>query len=193
MSDTKADTQVSEGETPESHPSPTGTGESQTPDPAAADDSTEDEEETPPVTKEDFDRLRRKADRRERELRKAQEELKELRGKGEQEQEDPEARANQKLIRASARAVLAGVGVTDRTVQGEVMGLINLSDIEVDDAGDPDEDEIADRISRLRKALGAEVKPARRTPARDTADRGASQGSDSDPDKARMRAFLRGR
>ncbi len=157
-------------------------------------DENEGEEETPSA--EAYKKLEAKANRREAKLREAQARIKELEGaKDGDGEEDPETRANQKLIRASARTALAGAGITDRATQADVLELINLSDIEVDDAGDPDEDEISDRIERLRKALGAAPQKAtKRTPAgRSSTDRGGSGGEALTPDQIRMRAFLNAR
>ena len=196
MSDTPKDPSTETGETPEGQE---GTGqpdrghdESGT-DGGDRDGSDENEGEEGAPTAEAYKKLQAKAERRERALRKAQDELaairKEKDGEGE---EDPEVRANQKLIRASAKAVLAGAGVTDRAAQSEVLELINLADIEVDASGDPDEDEISERIERLRKALGAgPAKPAKRTPAgRSATDRGGSSEGSLTPDQKRYRAFL---
>lgn len=194
MSDTKADpTQdqntgdQDETEQPESGPGAPGSdggdrGES---------DESGDGDEAPSA--EAYKKLEAKAKRREDKLREAQARIKELEGSKEGEgEEDPEARANAKLVRASAKAVLAGAGITDRAAQNAVLELINLADIEVDDAGDPDEDEITERIEKLRKALGApQGKPAKRTPAGRTAsDRGGSSEGSLTPDQKRYRAFL---
>jgi hypothetical protein len=169
----------------------TGTGTPPEGDPAEDEDEDAEEETLTPA---EVKKLKAKATRREDALRKTQAELRELKAKAEggKKEEDPEAKANAKLVRAGARTALAGIGVTDRAVQGEVLELINLSDIEVDKHGDPDEDEILERIERLRDALSAKVTaPVRRTPARNTSDRGGSGGK-SDPDSARYQAFLRG-
>jgi len=173
-------------ETPEESDRATGGTDGEGPD---GSDGSEDET---PVSAAEFKKLQAKAARREDKLREAQAKIKELEGKAEGgAEEDPVALANQKLIRASARTALAGAGVTDRSIQADVLELINLSDIEVDSSGDPDEDEIADRIERLRNALGVKTpKEQRRTPARSTADRGANQGPPVDPDSKRYRAFL---
>jgi hypothetical protein len=172
----------------------TGTGTPPEGDPAEDEDEDAEEEET--LTPAEVKKLKAKAARREDALRKSQAELRELKAKAEggKKDEDPEAKANAKLVRAGARTALAGIGVTDRAVQGDVLELINLSDIEVDKNGDPDEDEILERIERLRDALGSKATPpVKRTPARNTSDRGGSNGKGgSDPDSARYQAFLRG-
>jgi hypothetical protein len=160
-------------------------------DGADPDDNDGSEDEDPPST-EAYKKLEAKATRREQKLREAQAKIKELEAKDSDTPEvSAEDRANQKLVRASAKTVLAGAGITDRADQSAVLELINLSDIEVDDSGDPDEDEISDRIERLRKVFGGKVEKGRRTPARQTTDRGGN-GGNSDPDSARYRAFLNG-
>jgi len=188
--------------TPPKDPASTdpGTDPENTPDPGTdpgtggTEDEDEEEEDEAP-TAEAYKKLERTARRREDALRKSQARIKELEAKGEEQpKEDPEAKANSKLVRASARTLLASAGVTDKADQVEVLEILNLTDIEVDAAGDPDEDEISDRIERLRKVFGgkAPATPAtRRTPARQTADRGSGGGTD--PDSARYQAILRQR
>jgi FtsZ-binding cell division protein ZapB len=192
MTDTKPDPTVTdpgaeEKEEQDGNPGGSGAG-SDTPgaDQGGSDDN---EDEDPPST-EAYKKLEAKARRREDALRKAQAELKELKAKDSDTPEvSAEDRANQKLVRASAKTVLAGIGVTDRADQASILEIIRLDDIEVDDSGDPDEDEISDRVERLRKALGVKASKERRTPARQTSDRGGN-GGNSDPDSARYRAFL---
>ena len=183
---TSPDTEDQDGKTPpESGPDAPGTdGEGQ--------DGSDDGEDDDPPSADAYKKLEAKAKRREDALRKAQARVKELEAKDSDTPEvSAEDRANQKLVRASAKTVLAGIGVTDRADQAAVLELINLSDIEVDDAGDPDEDEISDRIERLRKALGGKAPTSRNTPRRQTADRGANQDN-QDATSKRMQAFLRG-
>lgn len=196
MSDTKADPTQGADETTEDQDETTqpesGRGAPGT-DGGDQDESDESEDEDEAPSAEAYKKLKAKAQRREDALRRSQARIKELEAKDGDDKEDPEVVANRKLVRASAKAVLAGAGITDREAQKDVLELINLSDIEVDDAGDPDEDEITERIERLREALGAKAKPAKRTPAgRTTADRGGSRAAAVDPTSARMQAFLRG-
>jgi hypothetical protein len=192
MTDTKADPTVTDPGTGPADDADTGTDDKGTGTDTGTDSDNEgDEEDEDPPSSEAYKKLEEKAKRREEALRKAQRELKELRAKadGTDKDEDPETRANQKLVRASAKTVLAGIGVTDRADQAAVLEIIRLDDIEVDDAGDPDEDEISDRVERLRKALGVKAGKEQRTPRRQTSDRGGNGGG-TDPDSARYRAFL---
>lgn len=197
MTDTKPDTESTEDTKPEDQDAP------ETPEGAEGEPSADDPEE--PGESPEVAKLRRKADRRERELRKAQEELAALRKKVDPDSGEPEPsaeeRANQKLIRASARTVLAAAGVTDKADQAVLLGngaepaLLSLAGVSVDENGDPDEGEIQDRVDRLREIFGAAPpKPARRTPKVTTTDRGGPQGGDTGltEDQKRMRRILRG-
>jgi hypothetical protein len=189
MSDTTADPTVTDpAQDPDDKTQADSGPDAPGKDGGGQDDSDGGEDEDPPSA-EEYKKLQAKARRREEALRKAQTELKELKAKDSDTPEvSAEDRANQKLIRASAKTVLAGAGVTDRADQAAVLEVLNLSDIEVDDNGDPDEDEISDRIERLRKVFGG-GKAQRQTPRRQTADRGANQDA-TDPDSRRYRAFL---
>lgn len=161
-------------------------------DPGQPGEGGEDQDESGGNEDPEVARLRRKHKRADSALRKAQAELAELRKKQEGgDKEDPVAAANAKLIRASARSVLAGAGVTDREAQATVLQYLNLADVEVDANGDPDEDEIQDRVDALREAFGApQESPARRTPRVVTKDRGGSQRQPADADAARYKRIL---
>jgi hypothetical protein len=195
MSDTKADpTQDQGAEDQEETTQPDSGPDARGKDGGDQDANGESGDEDEAPSAEAYKKLQAKATRREDALRKAQARVKELEAKEKGDTpEDPEVVANRKLIRASGKTVLAGLGVTDRAAQASVLELINLSDIEVDSNGDPDEDEIIERIERLRDALGAGQRQERRTPQRNTADRGGSRGGNTDPTSARMQAFLRNR
>lgn len=170
------------------------------PDTGAEDEGEDrDEEQEPePPSAEEFAKLKRRAERRDAALRKAQAELAELKGKAAKEgddQPDPMAEANARLVRQSARTVLAGLGVKDRQDQAAILSVLNLSDVEVDSNGDPDEDEISERLSRLRELLSMPAgEPRKRTPRLISKDRGGDKDTPPDPDKARyQRILLQGR
>lgn len=131
-------------------------------------------------------RWKRRAQRRDRELRRAQAELAAAKKEKEGAEDDPVAKANKRLVTASARTILAGAGVTERADQQEVISLLNLSDISVDDEG-PDEDEIEDRIDRLRSIFGAKSSAPGRTLPRTTKtkDKGSKDTADSDSQRYR--------
>lgn len=169
-------------ETPDGGPGQAGAGG------ADQDESDESEDEA----SKEAARWKRKHQRADAAARKAQAELAELRKKAEGGDEpDPVAQANAKLIRASARSVLAGAGVTDKDAQATVLQYLNLDGVDVDANGDPDEDEIQDRVDALREAFGAaQAAPARRTPRVVTKDRGGSQRQPADPDAARYARIL---
>jgi hypothetical protein len=126
---------------------------------------------------------------------KAESELKKYKEKEAKEgEDDPVAKANARLISASARTVLASAGVTDREDQKEVLAMLNLSDIDVDDTDGPDEDEIADRVERLRAIFSGGAAPKKRVPGSvKPKDRGGSGGGNTDPDKARYARIMGGR
>lgn len=195
MSETKADPTQDQGAEDQDETTQPDSGQGEHgKDGEGQDDNAESEGEEEAPSAEAYKKLQAKAKRREDALRKAQDELKQLKAKAEgAPEEDPEVRANQKLVRASAKTVLASIGVTDRAAQSAVLELINLADIEVDGNGDPDEDEISDRVERLREALGAKQVRQRQTPARQTSDRGGSRSTPLDPDTKRYQEFLSGR
>jgi hypothetical protein len=154
-------------------------------------DESDDSEDGP--SREAYAKLARKADRRERELRKAQAELAELK-KGQEGggEEDPVAKANQRLVRSAAKAALAEAGVP-RDDQAAVLAVLNLGDIEVDEDGEVDEDEIQERVENLRRIFGGTGgKTRRQTPRVDTRDRSSGR-EQVDPDTARYRNILAGR
>lgn len=152
------------------------------------------EEETPEALRERLSKVERTAKRRDAALRKAQAELAELRAKGEKKDDDepdPVAKANSRLIAASARTVLAAAGITDKADQKAVISALNLSDIEVDEEDGPDEEEIEERLSELSRIFGGTTKPkpGSRTPRGVRApDRG--KGDTVDADTARYRRIM---
>lgn len=160
----------------------------------------EEEEEKPEETaeslKERAEKAEKAAKRRDSALRKAQAELAALRAeKDKPEDEDPVAKANAKLLNASARTVLTAAGITDKDDQKLILSMISLSDVDVDDEDGPDEDAIEEKISDLRRIFGGTSKPPRpgsRTPRGVRApDKG--KGEQADADSARYRRFLSGR
>jgi hypothetical protein len=175
-----------------------------------AEDGTENEDEEPDGT-EDQDRedggeeesdpavlraeLTKAIRRRDRAIARAREAESRLRDKdskdGKENEPDPVAEANARLVRAEAKGILAAAGVTDREDQAAVLDVLHLADIEVDSRGDVDTDAIEERVQRLREILGGAAKNGRPPrPRVDTRDRGRSGDSSADPDAARYKKFL---
>ncbi len=159
------------------------------------DETEEQEQETPESLKERAEKAEKTAKRRDSALRKAQAELAKLREEKEKPgDEDPVAKANARLLNASARTVLTAAGIADKEDQKLILSMIDLSDVDVDDEDGPDEDAIEEKISDLRRIFGGTSKPERpgsRTPRGVKApDRG--KGETTDPDASRYRRFMRG-
>lgn len=162
-------------------------------------DDDDDPEEWTPPSKEQWEKLDRAAKRRDAALRKAQQEIADLK-KGSKKDGDPDpaadraARADMRLVRAETRTALTAVGVTDREDQKRVLDALNLTGIEVDEEDGPDPDQVADLIEVLRKAFGGKGgsngKDRPRTPRIDTRDRGGAKADPADPDKARYAKIL---
>lgn len=154
----------------------------------------ETEEETAP-SPEDFKKLQAKATRRESALRKAQKEIAELKAekeKPENGEPDPVAKANARLLSASARTVLTAAGVVEKDDQKLILSMIDLSDVDVDDEDGPDEDAIEEKIGELRRIFGGTAKPDRpgsRTP-RGVKAPDRSKGETVDGDTARYRRII---
>ena len=167
--------------------------EPETPDAPDTPDTGEADEWTPP-DKDAWAKLQKTAERRDKALREAQAKIKELSGQQDKPTEpDKDALANTKILRAEARSVLAGTGITDKDDQLAVLDVLRLDGIDVDDDGEPDTEELEERISKLRKAFGGSAPAARRVPRVDTRDRGGRTAEPADPDKARRLRFLTGR
>lgn len=121
---------------------------------------------------------------------KAEEEVKALREKYEKAEEDPEKRANRKLITAEARVVLTEAGVS-KDDQAKVMKYLALDDISVGQDGTVDSDTITDRVEELRGVFGKAAKDKPRTPRVDTRDRGGERAKPESA-AARRRAEMLG-
>jgi len=156
------------------------------------DTTTEEPDAWTPPDKAAWDKLNEKAKTRDQKLREAQAEIRRLKSPDSADNEpDPVSVANARIIRAEAKSVLAAAGITDRADVSAVLGVLNLSSIEVDDDGEVDSDALEEVVERLRKAFGgAPTRP--RPPRLDTRDRGGSRGEPVDPDTARRRRFLTG-
>jgi hypothetical protein len=103
---------------------------------------------------------------------------------------DPVAEANSRLVRTAAHGVLRGLGVEDKSDRVEILDLLNLSDVDVDDDG-ADEDAIEEKIETLRRVFGADGKPTRRVPRTTSAkDKGGNSKDTTDPDAARYRRII---
>jgi hypothetical protein len=157
----------------------------------------EEKEEDSAPTAEDFKKLQAKAARRENALRKTQAELAKLKAEKEKPEgePDPVAKANARLLNASARTVLTAAGVTEKEDQKTILSMIDLSDVDVDEDDGPDEEAIEEKIDTLRRIFGkssAPEKPGSRVPRGVRApDRG--KGESVDPDTARYRKIIAGR
>lgn len=121
---------------------------------------------------------------------KAEEEAKALREKYEKAEEDPEKRANRKLIQAEARVVLGEAGVSKDDHQ-KVMRYLALDDIAVDGDGNVDSDTIQERVEELARIFGKRQEKAR-APRLDPRDRGGEKAKPADAAAKRRREMLRG-
>jgi hypothetical protein len=163
----------------------------ETDDDADDDDDDSGEDEKDPKKDPELLKAIRARDRAKADLRKAREELAKASKKDGDDAPDPVATANAKIVKSAARTVLAAAGVTDKTDQADVIAMIDLSDISVDDDGDPDEDEIEDRIEKLRSIFGAKEKaPGSRVPRTASARRKDTKETTSDPDASRYKRIL---
>lgn len=171
--------------------------ETDAPETDARDDATEDvgtESETDKLRA----TLRKVRDERREEVRKLKAELAALK-KDSEEATPPgptaEEKANARVIRSAARTALATAGVTDTDAQKSVLRVLDLSGIDVDDNGDPDEDQVADLVETLTRAFGAAKRSGKiPAPRVDTRDRNGSDAPSADRDKARrLRILQRGR
>lgn len=150
----------------------------------------ETEEESSKVDKAELDKAIRRRDRALADKRKLEAELAELKKGKDEKEADPVEVANRRLVTASARTVLAGLGIAEKADQKAVLEVLRLDDIDVDDEG-PDEDAIEERIGELRRIFGGNSTNGKRVPRSvRTADRGAG-GGQSDPDAARYARILR--
>jgi len=154
-------------------------------------DTAEEDTWTPP-DRAAWDKLTEKAKTRDQKLREAQAKIKKLESPDSKDATpDPVSVANARIVRAEAKSVLAAAGITDRGDVSAVLGVLDLSSIEVDDDGEVDSDALEEVVERLRRAFGgAPTRP--RPPRLDTRDRGGSRGEPVDPDTARRRRFLTG-
>lgn len=175
-----------------------GSGEKETEDAEKEEpeDESEEEEQEPEETAETAkaraDKWEKTAKRRESALRKAQEDLAKLRAEKEKpEDEDPVAKANARLLNASARTVLTAAGITDKEDQKLILSMITLSDVDVDDEDGPDEDAIEEKITELRRIFGGTSKPERKGSTRPRGVKATGETpSAPDADSARYRRFL---
>lgn len=120
---------------------------------------------------------------------KAEEEAARLREKYEKAEEDPEKRANRKLVSAEARVVLTEAGVP-KDDQAKVMKYLALEDINVGQDGTVDSETISERVEELREIFGKAPKEKPRTPRVDTRDRGGERAKPEDAATARRKAML---
>lgn len=120
----------------------------------------------------------------------ALEQLKALREKYEPASEDPEKRANRKLVHAEARVVLTGAGIP-KDDQATVMQYLGLDDVEVGSDGEVDSDAITERVEALSRIFGRrQAAPGRSPRGIDSRDRGGERGKPVDPAKKRRMEML---
>lgn len=173
-----------------------GTGDDD-PDDEPDDDADGDKpEEDLATVKAKLDRADRQAKRRDNVIRDLQAKIKKLEGdKDGDKAPDPVAQANTRLVRAEARSVLAGAGITDRKDQGTVLGYLSLAGVEVSPDGDVNADAIQDIVDDLSRIFGGTkgtgAGDKKRTFRVDTRDKG-SKVPPADPDSERYARFLRG-
>lgn len=170
----------------------TGTGEE------TEEKETEEVEETPEDEKEKKDPEVEKAIKRRdlavKRAQKAEAELKKYKEKEKEESTaDPVAKANARLIFASARTVLTGMGIADKEDQKEILSVLDFSDIDVDDEDGPDEDAISEKIEALRKAFGSVSEGGTRRVPRTVKTNKSTKETNTDPDKARYARIIGGR
>lgn len=101
---------------------------------------------------------------------------------------DPEKVADTKIVRTAAHGILRGLGIEDKDDRVAVLDLLRLDDVSVDADG-ADEDEIEERIDRLRDILGGPKSRTARVPRTVKANRETKE-TNTDPDKARYRRIM---
>jgi len=108
--------------------------------------------------------------------------------KPDDDEPDPVAEANVKIVRTAAHGILRGLGIEDKDDRVAVLDLLRLDDVTVDKDG-ADEDEIEERIENLRSILGAQRKTTARVPRTVKGNRETKE-TNSDPDKKRYARIL---
>ncbi len=128
--------------------------------------------------------------RRDRAISEARRLRKELDEKNKKDEEkDPVAEANGRLVRTAAHGVLRGLGVESKEDRIEILDMLNLSDIDVDEDG-ADEDAIEEKIDLLRRAFGAKSGAPGRTRPNSVKSKRETKETNSDPDAARYARII---
>lgn len=158
-------------------------------------DPEEDPEEEKPKPNPEVQKAIRRRDAALAAKKKAEEEAAALRAKYEPDQADPEVKANRKLVRAEARVVMSGAGLTEREDQAALATFLDLDTVTVGPDGEVDSDEIQERLEKLIRIAGKLSGGQKRTtvPRLDPRDRGGEKGKPVDPATARRKAMLQGR
>jgi hypothetical protein len=155
------------------------------------------EDQEDPKEKEDPEKAKliRRRDAALRRAQKAEEDAAKLREKYEARDQDPEVRANRKLVAAEARVVMAAKGITDPADQKTLAAYLDLGSVTVSGDGDVDSDTIQDRLEELVSVVGklSGGGGRTRTPRLDTRDRGGEKAKPLDPGSKRRRDMLAGR
>jgi hypothetical protein len=158
------------------------------------DDDDPDDQDPKDDPKKDLDPELKKAQKRRdaalARAQKAEEEAARLREKYEKKDEDPEVRANRKLVAAETRVVLTEAGVP-KDDHSTVMKYLALDDVAVGTDGTVDSDTIQERVEELVRIFGGR-KEKKAAPRLDTRDRGGDRAKPSDAASKRRREMLRG-
>lgn len=163
-------------------------------DPDTGPDTTDSPPDT--VARAELDKAVARRDKALQTARDLKAQLAELQNKDtDKDKPDPVALANQRIVRAEARTMLATVaGVTDKKDQATVLEMLSLDGIEVDDTGEVDTDALEERVTELRRIFGGPEPVKRKVSARvDTRDRAGSGTGSADPDAERYRRIRAGR
>lgn len=129
----------------------------------------------------------RARDRAKREARRLRAEL-DKNKKTDDDEPDPEQKANEKIVRTAAHGILRGLGIEDKEDRIAVLNVLRLDDIDVDSDG-ADEDAIEERIEELRSILGVQKSRTARVP-RTVKTKRESKDTTTDPDAARYRRII---
>lgn len=138
------------------------------------------------------EKLIRRRDAALRRAQQAEEREKALRDKYEPKDQDPETKANRKLIRAEFKVVAAKAGVADEDLR-DLASFLDLDSVPVDGDGEVDADMIQERLDTLARIFGKTSGGRTRGPRLDTRDKGGEKAKPLDAASKRRRDMLAGR
>jgi hypothetical protein len=176
----------------------TGTQDTETEDTGTQDTETEDTGTQDQDQEKDKDpekeKLIRRRDAALRRAQQAEEREKALRDKYEPKDQDPETKANRKLVRAEFKVVAAKAGVADEDLK-DLASFLDLDSVPVDGDGEVDADMIQERLDTLGRIFGKLSGSGGRSrgPRLDTRDKGGEKAKPMDPASKRRRDMLAGR